>query len=84
MPPFATGFGCSANLMAGKSYFGAFTVNCYSSAALVPKVEMEEEVVAADATQCLEAINATSCELAVTPSIRCAINANAINVVTFN
>lgn len=28
MPPFATDFGCSANLMAGKSYFGALTINC--------------------------------------------------------
>lgn len=45
---------------------------------------MEEEAAATDATNCSNGLNAASCELAITPSIRCAIIANAINVVTFN
>lgn len=70
--------------MAGKSYFGATTINCWSFAVVIPWVEKEEEVAAADATNCFGSISAASSVLAATPSIRCAVIASAINVVTFN
>lgn len=85
MPPFASGFDYLVILMAGKSYFGATTTNCWSFVAAVPWVEKEEEVAAADATNCSGSISAASSVLAAaTASVRCAVIASAINVVTFN
>jgi hypothetical protein len=65
MPPFEIDFDFELILMAGKSYFGATTINCWNLVAVIASTKTEEEATATGAVHYSMPVTAASSRLTV-------------------